>query len=508
MDKENLNEEMVTNEETVSEEVVTNEEVVTKQVNVRKVKVGPLIGIIVAVVVLILAAAVLFTYNRFINNPVKIFERAINSMYDEFHNSLKDIEKTEDDYFNFEEEAINVEADLKLDGSFMNFYQLKDNVLKVNCGVDYKNDLISMGAKILENDKDLIDGNLYLKDKKFFLESNLFNNIYSGDLDEDVFKSEETNENIFDANSYSIKDLDNTVKKLKDALIDSLDKESMTKTQETIDVNDEKVDTNKVTYKLDKESTKKLFSSIAQIILDDEDLLNNLSKISGTSKEDLTKALEEVQKDEFYDDFTDEDNMEIAIYTAGLTYKFVKFEIVEKDGKIEYINYKETNKFIFNDIENNELYEVNFKIRNDVITITVTCNKEQIVKYVIKELTDDKLNIEFEINDGETKLDGGIIMELKTNTDTEASGTMTLTLDINSNTGKYDLKADVDFKVLVGTKVEDRKFDNAIDIKNFKDEDAKKAEEVLTNMENSNLYKYFIGLFAFNPSGLLTTPTI
>lgn len=500
-------------EKIVREETQETQEIFTKQVKVKKLRIGPLIFIIFVVLIIIGCSTALFAYNRFINDPTKIFTKAINSIYDGFHDYIKDAQVTEDTYFNTEEESVSIEADIKVDGTFMNFNQLKDNLFKVYYGIDDKNDLMILSSKVQENDTDLIDGTFYFQGDKGYIESNtLFNNIYSMNLEEE----EKENNNIdvneiqdnLDIDSYSINDLDKTVKELKDALIASLDKDSMSISKEKIEVNDEKIEVNKISYKLNKESAKKLFSSLAQIVLDNEELVKNLSKILEVEKDKLIEALKEMQKDSFYDDFTNEDNTEFIIYTTGLTYKFVKAEILQENLKLELINYKDLEKITISDFKNNGVYEITSKTRNGIETITITYNKEQILKLIIKENSEDKLDIEFEIKSDDAKYKGRLIVEIKSNSDTEASASIKYNCDITSKTGSYDLKLDANLKVLVGTKIEANKLDKAIDVEKFKDEDTKKVVEVLKNIENSSFFKYFLELFGYNNSGVVQNPTI
>lgn len=488
-----------------------NQEIFTKQVKVRKIKIGPLIFIIIVVLILIGCSATLFTYNRFVNDPAKIFTKAINVIYKDFHTTLKDVQEMENTYFNVEDNSLSFEQDITLDGTFMNFNQLKDNIFNLYYGVDYKNELVTMRTSVKENDTNLLNGAFYFKEKKMYLESDtLFNNTYSTDLEENIFESINMKElyDSLDGNNYSINDLDNTVKELKDALIASLDKDSMSISKEQIEVNNEKIKTNKISYKLNKESTKKLFSSFAQIILDNEELLKNLSKILEVNKEELTNFFGELMDDKSYDDFTNEDNFEFIIYTTGFTYKFVKAEIIEEKAKLEFINFKETHKLTFNDFEENDIYEVNLKMRNGIATLLVTNNKEQIIKLVFKEYRNEKIDVEYEIKMDDAKFKGELISEVDSISKTGFSGTIKFTCDMKSGSESYDLKVISNYKSLVGTKIEANKLDKAIDMKDFKDEDAKKTEEALKNIENSNFYKYIQNLSNYNNPSVIQNPTI
>lgn len=474
----------------------TTQKIVVRK-KVRKLKTGPIIGIVIIVFIVTSLSSVLFAYNRFINDPEKIFTRAINIIYQNFHEYIKYAQKAENTYFNIEENSLSIEGNVNLDGTFMNFNQLDKTTFKTNYGLDYKNDLITFGTSIQENNTELIDAMFYFKGEKGYIESNtLFNNIYSTDLEENILKNIDIKElqDSLDGENYSINDLDNTIKSLKDVLIASLDKDSMSIEKNEIEVNDEKIKVNKISYKLNKESTKKLFSSFAKIILDDEELLKNLSKIFNIDKENLINSLKELMNDEFYKDFTEDDNMEFAIYTTGLTYTFVKIEITDKDSKLELINYREIHKVSFTDFKNNDIYELNVKAHNEIVTITLTYNKEQRLKFIVKEITEEKINIAYEIKTNDAKFEGILILEATMATETEMKGSIKFSCDMNLGTESYDLKVDYNYKILVGTRIETNKLDKAIDIKDFKDDDLKKVKETITTIESSNLYKYILDL--------------
>ncbi len=476
----------------------------TQFVTRRRLKVGPLIVIIMIVLLLVSCSVALFSYFRFVNDPAKIFSKAINNIYDVFHASIEDSIETETTYFNFDEISESIEADVKLDGSYMNFNKLKDNTFNINYGIDVKNDLFTFGAKVLENEKNILDGTMYFKGKKAYFESEaLYNNIYSTDIEENLFESIDIDkiQEEFNANSYSIKDLDDTVRELKDALIKYLDKDSMKITKEKIEINGNKINVNKISYHFTKDSAKKLGFTFSEILLEKDDVLSNLSKILELDKEELKKTLKEMQTDDFYKDFNDDDNTDFIIYTTGITYKFVKAEIVDNQAKLELINDKDNIKISFTDFEKSDIYEINLKTKNEIVTITTTYNKEQIFKVVIKELSDNKVKLEYEMNTNGNKVKGYLIIELKSFSDTEAIGNFEFYCDLASSVESYDVKVNAEFKIMVGTRLEATKLDKAIDMKEIKEEDTKKMEKTLKDIEESNFYKYLLDLLG------LATPT-
>ena len=494
-----------------NENIENIEKIETKLVRKRKLKIKPLIIIIMIVLGIVMIASLLFTYFRFINDPTKIFTKTINSVYDEFHNNLDLLIETERSYFNFDDYSESIEADIKVDGSFMNFKDLKNNTFKVTYGADIKNDLVFYGAKVLEDDKDILNGTIYLKGTSGYLESNtFFDNIYSVETGENIFELidfDQLKEN-YNTNTYSAEDFDNTILEIKNALIESLDKNNMKNTQEKLEINDETIKVNKVSYQFTKESTKKFLSSISDILLSKDDVITNISKIIVIDKEELIKTLKDFKEDAFYDDFTNEDNFEIAIYTTGFTYRFVKLELIHQDFKFEVSKFKDNTKVTFSDFKNTGVYEINCKIKNEIPTILVTYNKEQIAKYVIKENDKNKIHIEYELNDNGEKQKGYLKLQLDSNTETEAIGSVELYTDISTSSESYDLKVNADFKILVGTSIEAKKLDNAISMNDMKDEDVKKFEQALKDMEETNFYKYILNMLGLNGNDFLPNMTM
>ena len=161
---------------------------------------------------------------------------------------------------------------------------------------------------------------------------------------------------------------------------------------------------------------------------------------------------------------------------------------------MELINYREIHKVSFTDFKNNDIYELNVKAHNEIVTITLTYNKEQRLKFIVKEITEEKINIAYEIKTNDAKFEGILILEATMATETEMKGSIKFSCDMNLGTESYDLKVDYNYKILVGTRIETNKLDKAIDIKDFKDDDLKKVKETITTIESSNLYKYILDL--------------
>ena len=115
---------------------------------------------------------------------------------------------------------------------------------------------------------------------------------------------------------------------MKDALVEILDKEKMSISNKTIDLDGNKIKTSKITYNIDYKAYCRLNNSIIDKLLDNEEVLKKLANILNENLDNLKGNLNKSYKDEKKrpDNFT---TINFSIYTTGVSHDIAKIEIID-----------------------------------------------------------------------------------------------------------------------------------------------------------------------------------
>lgn len=449
-----------------------------------KKKTGLIVGVIVGVVVLV--AAILFAvYSLVLNNPTTIVKNAINDFYEKTSSKLKEYEKNEMK-FNIAQDTMKVSGDLKLSGTL--FKGAENSKISFGETLDYKNKAAEINLGLNEDNKDLADITVYVKNNHGYLKSNtLFDNVYdAGEEDfKDVFESLESI--ISSQNSeINLENVDIVLKEAKDALIKSIDKKYMTKGDANINVGDKDVKVKTITYSIEKDSVKSLFTGLSKELLASSKFVDTVSKMTGQEKSAVEEILKNLGKEENYDDF--DGKGKFIIYTTGLTNKVVGIEFGDDEATIRYYSNEDEGYFAF--IEYDEvLFDVVTKKQDVRINYYEDGKKTEVAKLTIKKNDDENLDVDYEISYSGMNVSGNLKITGKRENDKKLSGSLGLTVEVSiPESEKVSLGLDMNYALEIGATMTDIDVSKALSTEQMTASDQQKMATAMDALEKSKLF--------------------
>lgn len=445
------------------------------------------VPIVVAAIALILIIGGI-GYKIISNNPTNILKDSINNAYKDFKDSLEEYDKKKKD-FDITKDSIKVSGDLQLSGDM--FKDIEDDKISFTAGFDYANKLLEGEATLEEDGKNLLNATVWTKDNKMYLKSNnLFDNTYElddFDFDEE-FNLEELEDAMSEMDNVSTDDIDYLVKEFKDALIKSLNKDEMTKEKETIEINDLSVKTTKISYNIDKNSTKELMTSLSDILTENDEFISKLAKLTDSEKSDIKDAFKELKDKDNYEDMP---KGEINVYTTGVTNKVVKVELKLDTVTMSYSDYKDNVYVLVSEKESDIRLEVIGKTEKKVTDIEVKFNKQKIATLTVRQFDDEGIDFDYDIDvEDEIKAKGTVKITCKEKSKTEYEGVVEFSIKAEADGEEIDFGAKMNYTIQTKEKIADYDTSKAIASDDITEEDAEKLENALEDLENSKIYSF------------------
>ena len=412
----------------------------------KKSFVGPIIGII----------AVLFIVGGiycYFNNKSRTVKSLINNAYEKFDKlTLKD-------EFDIEEKSILLSGDLSINTNIPELSDLSGEKLNYTIGLDYLNKKMEMGASLEENGLKIIDAAMYFMDNSAYVslkdDFDKLIKIDGVDLG-DAFS-------ITNSANLSQSDIKYLVKAYKDILIDSLNMNDFVKSSATITLNGKDTKVSKLTYDMTSERATKLVNNIIDGTLKDSKLLGILSKVSGSSVDELKS---ELSSSKITNTSSDNSTITFDIYTKGFNNEFVGMDI---QGIIQ------------------------IRKNDDSVTIEAGMGSEKI-SLSIKSLSDNSCVIELNSNIPGAEFSGSLSLTSKEVSKDLFEGSIILSLNYEGNT----LSITSNYKEEIGANIANVDVSNAVSYEDLTEADMNKlSESILTKIEGSNLYQ-IIDNFSFN----------
>lgn len=362
---------------------------------------GPLIAITIAAVIIIGGLVIAISTS----SPKSVFKGAINKAYKVSNIGLKSYEKYLDEY-DLTKNAVLVSGDFSLDTNLedLDGYDLKNISLGFNAGVDYKNELLTVGTQIKGNKEKISLDAQYIEDS-MYIKSSLFEEILKIDSEmldelgveidfEEIKESIEEVEKNYDTDPETYEYL---VKTIRDALTKALNSEYMEKEKEEIDVLDKEIKVTKNSYVFDEDAIQDMLKVVSEYLLEDEEFAKTFAKASGVEKKQVKELLKQIKKSAKEIEFDEE--FALNIYTKGLFNSIVGIGF-EVEGD-EYISIYTDGKNVEITFDNHEDDE--YSAEKVVITIEkdgkgykveAKENKEKVLEMDIKEATPETIDME------------------------------------------------------------------------------------------------------------------
>lgn len=304
-----------------------------------KIVIFSIVGIILLILIVALCLVLLNP------SPKRIFSGFTNKLYSSFEKSLVS------DYNSI---YMNMELEPKVSGTESK--ELEDIVNKFSMnlsgGIDYKNKAFIYNLNTNYNKKELLNINAQY-DKDFYLE---FANLY----DKPIKVKESDLSSIFEKSD--TKDAKIVLKGYVEALNKSLKDRYFSSKNKEITYDGNKINTKVTELKINDDNIDEISKSMKQNLINNEEFLASYAKINDIEKSEAKENISQSFEDMY-------GNLEIDLYTKGITNEFVKLVITSDETKIEFGSKK-----------SNDNYYV--KIENDGVAISIDykysyeCNKK------------------------------------------------------------------------------------------------------------------------------------
>lgn len=375
---------------------------------VKKFNLGILI--IPAIVVVLLIVGIVAKIAT--SSPKAVFTSSINSVYKDVSKYLKKADKL-NETFDIKEKALYVKGDVKLSTNVEDITdelgELKDLKVSFEGGLDLKHEEL-LGGFTVDGDKESIGGTVYVTDSMAYLKTTFLDEIYKTELDDFDFgevleEYEEATKDIdVDPETY-----DYLVKTVKNAVVKSLDKKSMEKSKGSFEVDGKTVKATKVSYVFTKSSTKELINKVVDILLEDDKFIDKLADCTGMEKGDIKDALKEVKSSAKDIDFDKE--IRLNLYTKGLFNNVVgmSLEYSDKEYVTVFKNGKTTEMIFDNHDKSDQMKVVVTAVEGKKETeVTIKMNKEKLGTLTIRELSEEVIDLDFNVEAAGEKVKGTI----------------------------------------------------------------------------------------------------
>jgi len=422
-----------------------------------------------------------------INSPKYIFQKEIDSVY-------KDIDDNIKDYEDFVKRIDYINKNTRLTTEFILNDPTEDiEDLKVESEINFnlKENFYNANTKLSQNNT-TINGDIYFQDNKIYLDSEL--------LEKPIEITNYLTDYVFAFNYIGIDDvhemLDSTkpddirylLKFIKKELFKTFDSDSFTKENIKKEIDDKTVRLHKITYTIDEKKYKDTFKSIIKALKKDDKSLRIIAKATAQDKSDIKDGLDDLLEE--LNDIEFDEELQISIYTQGILNNSIGYTI-ELDGKeyFTYIHYKGYYEIRFDNNDKDDREKITIigeTDKDDVVTYTIKRNKKKVATIVVKENTDEKIDLTFNIPDEEVK--GHLMATYKEYKD-EVSGDFEYSIEYEdeeySIEGKYKLENPKTLKEIDPDEVE--KLDKNYDFRSIK-----KLVEKLKDEQLRELVEEFI----------------
>ena len=457
----------------MKEKIVNSDNLETKIKKESKKKKSKLILVLIFILIAI-GVGLFLGYKRVISNPLSIYKSVINETYNLANNYLEENFK-DSMSFNLKEDPFTISTNFTFDTEDEKLKSLNNYEYNLSFGLDTLNEQINLSLGLNNQNEQIINLLIaFLNDHTYLKSDELYNQVLDlglSNLDMSKLQNIEVD--------YTYEDLQIVLSNMKTILINSLNKDKFSLSNETITINDKQIDAKKFTYLLDQENMERTINYISKEILKNDELMTSLSNITSLTKEQLEEVLKEEINYDNYEDiyinlYTNKTTKVIAgnIETAGTN--IIRF--TNKDNKF--------NMFIGDDYTN---FIINYE--NDKLEISFNEYDEEIFNFtmITKE---DNTKIEVTMNNYYNELK----LSLETSNIKKDKNSITADYILDYKMNNYS--EDLSFKIKGNLKVTKDKLEsinpaNSVNIETLTEEETNLLYENLMNvLEKLDLETY------------------
>lgn len=409
-----------------------------------------------------------------LNDKTRVYKKAINTTFDTVDKTLSKYKKVA----NSLDKPNNLTLDIISETDTINLSLNKDS----------NNKIISANAKAIKDNNTILEGDIIHQNSKTYLKSNVLNTTYElnynfnqcdGETCDNSVNLNDIIDSIFTTSIFNYDDLNNISKKLRKAILSSLDKKFIDKKNITTLVNGVDTKTTRYSYVLNALSLSKLVNKIDK----DKTLKESLFNTFGSSLNDFG-----ITKDNFKDIIlkSKENIGTLNIYTTGSS-KIVKvtlnitdsatYDITINDSSIivDFKNYDDTN------------IKVIYYTSTKKIDILYYYDEVNSIELDIDNKNSNRYIIDYTILDNQNKTTGKIDFNITESTDDMIKGTI--------NIKGANLNLDINYSSKTIDSIDETAITDSSDINTITEEEINNFNEALTKLEDNGLVKIIKSLF-------------
>ncbi len=429
---------VVTETPVAKEEVKVDNSFIEKE---RKVWPFVLLGIILII-------GGLFAYYYFImTKPINIITKVFNGAYKNVEKGFKELDSVGGE----EIRSFNMDSTIAFTSDYEEFKELSG--LKA---------IVNVGADLVNKDKNIIDADIKINDMQLM---NLAASMADGkvyiDLKDKFSKVvyTESEEAVFDVSGFD-KGLDEITKKkddylyivkvVKNAILENISQEKLSKKIMLKDIDGKKVPVVEVTYEIDYPEYKKLHNGVINALLNDNKALES---VFGKESVDSVKQMLTSMKDDLSElDF--ESNINVVLDIEAITSKLVFLSVKDESAEISY---KEKGSEADISIKSNE---------EGTIDIAIDENENKI-------FVDAKMIIEKQVNRFT------VTIKVSETSKSEGSSSVSFVMYDPKETNKEVFNVTGDFKVKINGEIKTVDIENAVSASELTEKEQKEFMEAL-----------------------------
>ena len=353
-------------------------------------KKNPAIKIAIAIIALLILAVVgFYCYTSFVLVTGKnVVKTSVTKVYDSV---ISSIDKAEKSFLVIDpsKDVVGVSGNINFGSNYkdsnIDLTNLDKYTVKYDSAFDLSKGSMFLTAILDKSGSDLIDANILLKNNKLTIGSNKLS-LYSYQVDVPNSLDFEFKQSV------TLSDIKKLVEKAKVATINNIDEKKITKST------GKRQDKNytKVTYEL---NIGKISKDIINAYINDNEAIEILSRLTSSSKEDVTKKLKDV-----LEDVGEYDNIFADIYVDNLFGNFVGMTLRNPNSEetFEIDNIGGNYQFA---MKGDSSYTLKGNYMSDTKTFNIYFNDNYyLVELSIKEVSDSKVNISFNAGYEENKI--------------------------------------------------------------------------------------------------------
>lgn len=392
----------------MSQPTVANNEVgfVPNGAPLPKKKNTTLIIIIVVAVIALLAILGIFVIapmiKKSLTTPQMVYEVAIQ-------NATKEINTTINDSFH---DKNIVDVNFTVDSNMPTISDFNGYTFGINAGIDAKSEALQAGL-YMKNDTTEYSLYEYIKDGKKYARYSTDNELnFLGELSEQetdqlfaIFK-----ELLESQDTITNEDANYLVNKFSELLVSSFEEDKFSREETTLKINGKNVKVLNNKYVIDEATAKKMAKHILDGLRSDDKTIKIIAKISKLTEEEVKEQLKFPEESEETEDTAKNEKptvLTMNLYTDTNLKESVGFALTDNNDEMYIHYYTAENAFEFElysktiDEETNEDLENKITVEgfesNKGQTIIISSSDKKVMSMIIKENTDTKLVLDYEI---------------------------------------------------------------------------------------------------------------